>query len=89
MQNWSKNRRKPKIRKLAATVDWIGSDTGLIWAVASGSRLERGDSRLDQSVTNSTQPSTRSSLAQRTPCGVNSAQHVETVDCMVEFKNSA
>ena len=55
MQNWSKNGRKSKIMKSGRNsrlhgevVDWIGSDTGLIWAVASDSRLHGGDSRLDK-----------------------------------------
>ena len=55
MQHWSKNGRKSKIMKSGRNsrlhgevVDWIGSNTGLIWAVASDSRLHGGHSRLHE-----------------------------------------
>ena len=47
MQNWSKNGRKSKIMKFAATVDWIKLVDGVGLAVASGSRLDIGTSQLD------------------------------------------
>ena len=40
-------------------VDWIGSDTGLIWAVGSDSRLHGGDSRLGERDEQQSSPAAR------------------------------